>query len=333
MYTIAQKKLNKLFHRERGVTIVELFIALLIVSLLTTITFPYFHEQTIKAEKAKIQADVKSTNISIMSHLVNNPDATFEELKLQAVVSTGNTLTITGEGYSYSICAGSPKAPDYTFGFSTTTGQYSENCVNNEEIKPTMRIILISGSEGWNVINSGNTITCEGVSNGESADFTIDGTATVITKRTTQQIRSDNSLASTSCTSGITEMNNMFSSNHSVNNFNEDISHWDTSNVKNMNKMFNNALLFNHNISLWNTGNVTNMQHMFAGANAFNQPIGNWDTGNVTNMMSMFYSAAAFNQDLSGWCVANISSQPVNFNVGAIAWFEQQPLWGTCPQP
>ncbi|WP_425381098.1 BspA family leucine-rich repeat surface protein [Spiroplasma endosymbiont of Polydrusus pterygomalis] len=38
--------------------------------------------------------------------------------------------------------------------------------------------------------------------------------------------------------------------------FNQDISQWDTSNVKDMNNMFAGALLFNQDLSGWNVSNV-----------------------------------------------------------------------------
>ena len=57
--------------------------------------------------------------------------------------------------------------------------------------------------------------------------------------------------------------------------FNEDISNWDTSNVKNMTGMFqcNNPSLaptfFNQNIGSWDVSSVENMSAMFAGATNF----------------------------------------------------------------
>ena len=67
----------------------------------------------------------------------------------------------------------------------------------------------------------------------------------------------------------------------------------------------------NEDISEWDTSNVTNMNLMFQGANRFNQPINThlvtrddgttynaWNTSNVTNMSQMFDGAWYFNQNI-----------------------------------
>ena len=53
--------------------------------------------------------------------------------------------------------------------------------------------------------------------------------------------------------------------------FNDDISRWDVSNVQNMNMMFFYCRVFNQDISSWNTAKATNMYDMFDGAHAFNK--------------------------------------------------------------
>ena len=46
-------------------------------------------------------------------------------------------------------------------------------------------------------------------------------------------------------------------------NFNQNISNWDVSNVINMNQMFFNADSFNQDISMWDVSNVDSMEHIF----------------------------------------------------------------------
>ena len=67
--------------------------------------------------------------------------------------------------------------------------------------------------------------------------------------------------------------------------FNEDISRWDTSIVTNMSGMFRNAYNFNQDIGRWNTSAVTDMSEMFDGANYFNQDLNKWDTSSVIHHM------------------------------------------------
>ena len=128
--------------------------------------------------------------------------------------------------------------------------------------------------------------------------------------------------------SSVTNMKKMFYENTS---FDNDLNSWDTSSVENMESMFAGATSFNGDISGWDVSNVTTMYGMFRIANAFDSSIGNWDTSSVTNMDLMFAEAETFNQDLSGWCVEQIESEPSSFDLGALVWTEDRPVWGTCP--
>ena len=70
--------------------------------------------------------------------------------------------------------------------------------------------------------------------------------------------------------------------------FNEDISTWDVSSVRNMRSMFNNANSFNQDISYWDVSAVQDIGFMFAGTDSFNQDIGNWDVSGATDMREYF---------------------------------------------
>ena len=50
---------------------------------------------------------------------------------------------------------------------------------------------------------------------------------------------------------------------------------------------------FNQDLSSWNTTNVKNMSWMFKGAKSFNQDISKWNVSNVTDMSYMFIDAAS----------------------------------------
>ncbi|WP_434329638.1 BspA family leucine-rich repeat surface protein [Mycoplasma capricolum subsp. capricolum] len=102
----------------------------------------------------------------------------------------------------------------------------------------------------------------------------------------------------------ITSLKNAFKNN--INITISGIEHWDTSNVKNMNRMFARAKNFNQDISKWDVSKVETMNGMFKSAKKFNQPIGNWNTSNVTDMSGMFYWAYKSKQDISKWDFSNV---------------------------
>jgi hypothetical protein len=61
--------------------------------------------------------------------------------------------------------------------------------------------------------------------------------------------------------------------------------------------MFKDASAFNSLLLFNDTSNVRDMSHMFEDAISFNQPL-EWDTSNVRDMSHMFEGARSFNQEL-----------------------------------
>ena len=172
---------------------------------------------------------------------------------------------------------------------------YTINGTNRQECAP----------DTYGRLSNGVTIICPGVAVG--GEFDIDGTT--YTKRGRDDIIPANAAAT--CTTGITDMSTMFDSMVA---FNEDIGHWDVSDVNNMGLMFNNNFMFNQNIGTWDVSGVGNMGSMFTNAFVFNQDIGNWDVSRVRRMTSMFLGAAAFNQDIGSWDVSAVGSMNGMFN-------------------
>lgn len=148
--------------------------------------------------------------------------------------------------------------------------------------------------------DNGVTIGCP------AADWEDTGIVNGITytKRRANEIRADN--ASTTCTSGITDMAGLLSRTSYLKDFNGDISSWDVSDVTDMEQMFAGNGSFNQDISNWDVGRVVSMESMFQNATAFNQDIGRWNVGHVVNMVNMFANASAFNHDIGGWDVSKV---------------------------
>lgn len=88
----------------------------------------------------------------------------------------------------------------------------------------------------------------------------------------------------------------------SLANFNDDVSHLDTSNVIDMSGMFEDALLFDRPVHTFSTSKVTNMSRMFKNAARFNNTIlsDSFNTVNVRDMSEMFSGTICFNQPLLG---------------------------------
>ena len=80
--------------------------------------------------------------------------------------------------------------------------------------------------------------------------------------------------------------------------FNKDISAWNTTNVKDMSRMFESSKFNNGGVAMcWNDGFTSNatMEKMFYDNDFINVDLSCWDTSNVINMMSMFEFAGNFN--------------------------------------
>ncbi len=184
----------------------------------------------------------------------------------------------------------------------------------------------ITETDGNFNLYSNGIVSCTSASDGDTG--LLDGVT--YTRRTKAQIQADNSLASTSCTSGITDMSFMF---NGASTFNEDVSSWDVSNVTTMFLLFTGASSFNGDVSEWDVSNVTNMGNVFQQASSFTGDVSSWDVSSATNMYQMFFLATNFNQDLSSWCVSNLGSEPSDFSTNSSLSEANKPVWGTCPVP
>jgi surface protein len=159
------------------------------------------------------------------------------------------------------------------------------------------------------------TCKCPNAEVGDTGTMSVNGITGTFTKRTRAQLDTLIDLENwdevqKTCTSGITDMSQLFFNEPS---FNKNINHWDTSNVDTMSNMFNFAGSFNQPLNNWDVSNVTTMLRMFSSATSFNQNLNNWDVSKVTNMDSMFRDATSFNQPLNNWDVSKVTNMNFMF--------------------
>lgn len=105
--------------------------------------------------------------------------------------------------------------------------------------------------------------------------------------------------------------------NGTAQEFNEDLSGWDTSQAVTLRFMFQGAAKFNQPLETWVTSSATDLGGMFDGALAFNQPLGTWDTSSVTDMSFLFSGAINFNQPLESWDTTVVESMKSMFDGAA----------------
>ena len=95
-------------------------------------------------------------------------------------------------------------------------------------------------------------------------------------------------------------------------------------------RLFSGAEILNDpNISLWDTTNVVNMNRTFQNATIFNQQLLGWVTTSVTDMEMAFHAALAFNQNLTVWSTPHFDKEPIDFTHLSKLTPNRLPVWGT----
>jgi prepilin-type N-terminal cleavage/methylation domain-containing protein len=320
--------MNKQNRGKEGLTLIELLVTIAVIAIVAAISVPVI-TNVISSSRDNAAGSMEEQVNSFIDKYLNAGQVTYDE----GTQTFEGFVDLDGNG-TYDTSPNSVERIE-----SLVVGSEFDVDGLSPSLLPATLNVLPAGSSAtvfsaggsaggsapsnFVLAANGVTITCDAtVAVGTTADFRIGGVSTTFTKRTAAQIKADRTLASTSCTSGITDMSYMF--DWGATEFNDDISHWDTSNVTNMLAMFDRASAFNQDIGSWDTGEVTNMMSMFDRASAFNQDIGSWDTSKVTDMLAMFNRASAFNQDLSGWDVDKVI-QSTGFSQYANAWTLPKP--------
>ena len=119
-------------------------------------------------------------------------------------------------------------------------------------------------------------------------------------------------------TTNITDMNAMFNGGRNLNVVG-DLSQWNVANVVDMGNMFQSASSLTNigDLSNWDTSNVTDMSFMFQSASKLKDlgNLGRWKTGNVTDMSRMFNGDVSLTNigDLSNWDTSNVTDMSFMF--------------------
>lgn len=75
----------------------------------------------------------------------------------------------------------------------------------------------------------------------------------------------------------------------------------DVSNIKDMSGLFSPYEDFQGDVSGWNTSSCINMKSLFSGCAHFNCNLNKWNVSKVKNFEKMFYHCYNFNGDISDW--------------------------------
>ena len=107
--------------------------------------------------------------------------------------------------------------------------------------------------------------------------------------------------------SDIIDMSYLFKNSDFGGSWTADLSGWDTSNVEDMQSMFNGCTNLKE-VSLPHTENVMNMSNMFLGCTSLKE-VSLPHTENVKNMWNMFAGCKNLLQDFSSWNITNVKDK------------------------
>ena len=232
------------------------------------------------------------------------------EYQLTVNTGTNGSVSPSGGTYNAGTSISITASPDNGYGFVnwtdssgnelSTNPTYTFNITSDTTITANYEELL------FYLHSNGVTILCPNAIVG--AIGTVNGVQyTKVDRNTLIAKRNAGENLALVCTSGITDLSNMFRKmGEAANSAGSGIGNWDTSSVTTIAKIFSNGW-FNQDISNWDVSNVTNMLNAFNGAQKFDQDLSGWDTSSVVNMSTTFRRAVRFKSDISGWNTSSVT--------------------------